>query len=533
MDMGPRDEIRARGFDGASGRLATAPRSTWDRIGPWLALLAVACLLFQAAWRANSQWELGTRGEIGAGYTAYYVRCMLEQGWSVTRGAAVARLSAGDPPHVELQFHHPALYWWYHGAWAQFAGASPLALRAAHALLIAPAALFLYALARRFLAPIGAGAAALLFAAIPLVGYWAPMVNQDGAVLTALLGALLAFQRWREHASTARLAVFLAAVAWAANLDWLGYACVPVCALWTLGDGGFRAARRALAAALFVELGCIALFALHARLALGAWADVGHELARIAMMPDGPDIFGALGTPGPTSIATPQHLGLAEIARIVGTLGLREFDPLLLCGALLGAVALWRRRGARRALVPLAALASAGLWNVALFPQHAAYHEFWLLASAPAVALALGALFDVLFTARGPRVAALACAGVAALAAHGIGDTLARVEERRTTSFEPLAALLDAQFGASDLVCMPIAVPQILPLTRCQLRFDCRTPEQLRIEAQREPRPAGRFVYVLARPAEENEWTRRLAAQHPLHANDGLHWFELDPAGAW
>src|SRR5262249_26245475 len=119
------------------------------------------------------------------------------------------------------------------------------------------------------------------------------------------------------------------------------------------------------------------------------------------------------------------------------------------------------------------------------------------------------------------------------LAYRGVDDTLRRIEERSTTTFEPLAALLDEHFGPTDLVCTSIAVPQILPTTRCRMRFDCRTAAQLRVEADRMPRPSGRFVYLLARPASEAAWTQQLAERYPSKKVGSLSWIEIDPAGTW
>ncbi len=356
--------------------MAAEPASTARdrRLGAGLFAAAVLVFLAGGLVGIDDPWEDGFRGANGGFYHGNAVRHWLRLGLGYVNGGAVLGALPGDRPHVFFYLNHPPTYpLLLYPAAAAF-GCTERTLRLAALALALPAVILLGAVVRRLTGPVGGGAAALAFAASPLGHYYGPMVNVDGAVVSATLAAVLLQLRRLERPSRSADAAVFAACLFAALIDWGGLWTAPTVAAVGLAMGrGLKGSLRDLFAYGLATALALAAFVLHAGVVTGEGAagflrrfsETAAELRAAA--PSGPEVLAAAG----------------RQAFLCGA-----FLPL----AVVGAVRLFRSGGdGKRSAAASLALLLPGVLHAVAHPKGFVVHEFWFYEGLPGVAALAGA----------------------------------------------------------------------------------------------------------------------------------------------
>lgn len=417
---------------GRMSTVADSVRSEWQ--GRWLLLLAVAMAAAAGLRGIADPWELGIRGSPSL-YADAFVHGFLTEGFRALHFAPAYVFGTEDGNAILWYWHHPPLYYLYLAGVAELIGHHTWSLRLAQLLLFLPAVPLLYALVRHVACPAAAGVTALLFAAMPLVGYFGPMVLPDGAVLAFGLAASWAFVR---HLADPRhsLVPVLATYFVATQLDFSGHLYGIAFFLLALGSQDQRRARRALGLLLLVSLASLALVVVQYGTLFGGPGGFLREF-RAA-------VASSQGMPAPGEIA----------AAIGGWMDIWIGWPhvaLALAGIGVGCMRGTQRPGAARSLLCGAALAAPGLLHVITLLPHAVRHDYWPLVGAGGITVLMAPLvgFAVDLVARRPlRHRACGCALLLACAAaivHGVDVTHDTIEacrvDARLRESEPLIEL--------------------------------------------------------------------------------------------
>jgi len=408
-------------------------------------LLVAALALFtaSAAVDVGAPWEGGFRGANGGFYHGNFVKHWVKYGLDYTRGGCVLKSVPVEPPRVIYDFHHASTYPLCLLPTVSLLGFSERSLRIGAWLLAIPAIVFLWLIARRLSDPIIAGVAAFLFAATPMAGYFGPMVNADGAVLTLSLVTVWCWLREREHPTAGRRTATFLGVYATALMDWAGYWTGPTLALLALlgpnkKADSFRVLR--LAPAAFLAL---ATFGLHTGWILneGVWSlDVPKKFVHEML-----HLVNAVAADAPS---------YAVVAKTMWRFAATWFSLRLLLMAAAAAVP----RLVPASLNPLKATGVAlilpGVLHAVAFPRNLVIHDFWIIHALPGLCvLAAASLTAVLRTRLGPRVGGPALAAMLGLLAwNGVGRTLDAVAENRTTAHVNNARLIREAVGPADVV---------------------------------------------------------------------------------
>lgn len=312
---------------------------------------------------------------VAASYTDAFVRAYLHFGILEMRGVPGFLLPGENGMTVLYNWHHPPLYGWYITCAAQLLGHEPWVLRAAHLLLWVPSIGILYGWVRANVGPMEAGAAALLFVGLPMVGYFGPMVLPEGAVTSAGLSTLWLFHRHLQAPRPTRLAAAAVAYFLTCQLDFTGSfwgVGAFVMAVWLRRDPvGLRA------------VGCLFLVSV---------LSFGGVVFYYGMALDGPgrmlkDIATiAVGASGKHSPVDAQDV----VRSMVAWRDLWVGWPYLLL-AVVGAVLAITKR-CWTVLVMATAVLAVGAASCLAFPRHAVIHEFWPLQAMAGLALAAAAV---------------------------------------------------------------------------------------------------------------------------------------------
>ncbi|MGE3351824.1 MAG: glycosyltransferase family 39 protein [Planctomycetota bacterium] len=415
-----------------------------SRLGRALLAAALLLALLGALNGIAAPWENGLRGENAAVYEDAFVRSHLRHGFGVTHGAPAFAYTADGVVHCSWHWHHPPLYPLYLTAWAFVFGQHEWVLRLAQLVAFLPGIAALYDLLRRALRPTLAGAAALLFATAPLIGYFGPMVVHDGAVLSLGLCTAAMFWRWVEAPSRGRFAAVAALFFVTTQLDFLGQFWGVALFLMALAAPARARAVRAVLLLLPVSLGSLLLTVLHYGTFLG-----------------GPLAFvrGMLAVTGQSHDRSPSWDELADATGLMMT-GYGAWPCWALAGLGL-AIAVARRAPAQRRALWFGrtlwfglALAVPGVASSLFSLRHYVDHVFWSMAAMAGVAVLAAIPFATAVEwlqtgARRLRLpAALLLAATAGAVAHGTVTVHALVARFATTDASFPAMVADA----SDLV---------------------------------------------------------------------------------
>lgn len=334
-------------------------------------LLVIACLLMScSAFRHfGATWSADPRGSVPQQYSSVWVENQLQHGWAATKGVpvsiAVAEPSLGTT-RLFYNWHHPPAHTLWLSAAAAWLGPREWVLRLAHLVLFLPALVALFLLLRPYRVPHLPGVATLLFATTPLVGFFGPMVVQDGEVLSLGLWTVWAFQRDLMVGSLRSWAVVAVLFFCTCSFDIPGYLWGPTLLLvgWLA-----PAQRRALGSVFglfLVSLAALALLLWHYGLVLGGPMGFVREA------------MGAAVAEGRTCDFVARRSAWTYWVEDLGwhyaSFGVAGF-------AVLGLILAGRPSG--RPLRPAAGMGAAlclpGILNCLLFPAHALEHAFWPL----------------------------------------------------------------------------------------------------------------------------------------------------------
>jgi hypothetical protein len=411
-----------------------------------IALLLAAIGLFTAlaSIDVDGPWEGGFRGANGGFYHGNFVKHWMKYGIDYTRGGCVLKSVPVDPPRVIYDFHHAPTYPLCLLPTVSLLGLSERSLRIAAFLLAVPALVFLWLCARRLSDPTTAGVASFLFAASPMAGFFGPMVNADGGVLTLSLFTVWCWLRERENPTLARRTATFFGIFATALMDWAGYWTGPALALLALlGPNRKADFLRVLRLAPAAVLALVA-FGIHTGWILngGAWTlDIPklfvHEMIHLVN-----------AGPRPTRRRTSSSRRRCGDSPSPGSaFGSFSWPPRPSCRAS------HRRRSGRCALYGIALLLP-GLLHAVAFPRNLVIHDFWILHALPGLSLlAAVALTAVLRTRLGVPAGGAALAVMLGLMGwNGAERTIDAIAENRTITHVKNARLIRETIGPADTV---------------------------------------------------------------------------------
>ncbi|HYC77271.1 MAG TPA: hypothetical protein VEI02_06555, partial [Planctomycetota bacterium] len=495
----------------ASSTANSSERAAADgaRAGAALCVAALILAGVSGARLLDGPWEDGFRGINGGGYYGAFALRHLEFGFAATGGANVQHvLRASDPPHFNLNFHHPPAYAWSLAAAGAVFGAEERVFRAT------ALAWFVFALfaLRRCVAdaagPLAGGAAALFWAATRAGAEYGPAVSAETATVAAGATALVLLERGVALRSRARVAASAAVFAVACALDWPGYWFGPAAFARLAPRLRDPAARRALGAWVAAALASAALFVLHAK-AVGG----GFELRDL------------LGTAASTQRS---RIGAAPWSAVVfGHLRALVGDPALIAAGvgLATATHLALRGDAffRRALPTALALLLPGLLHVLAFRGHAALHDFWFTPGMGGVAACAALLAPAVVRLRlrpaadgrpaGGRRALAVAAAALVVALVAAPARLRELDRLKTSKHRDGAAALAPFFAPEDVILTDadwtVAAYYLKPLLITHVRSAADFDGVVADLVARGARPE-RFTFIAAEPALDPTLRARL-----------------------
>lgn len=464
-----------------------------------LGLVALALLAATAAglhdW--GWPWDGSLRGQIVANYSHRFLQEHVSLGLGTTRGACISQVDPLTPEAPYYYGNHPATCTLLLLPFAALFGDGEDTLRVAATLIWLPAVLALWRIARRWCAAPGPGAAALLFATLPMNALWGPSPHVHCAVVSGLLLAALAFVRQLEQPGRGRALVLALAVLFACLTDWPGMFALPM--LFGLALA-WPEPRRAFLLALRVAPCALAAFAaIHAHT---LWYTRGALDAQGWWL----DLFQGTHLIEPTWTAwVAAHAAYARDGLGVG---------VLVLAVLGGALAQGEGDAGRRRIVAAGALMLPGLLNLLIFRRHAIVHPFWGMYGTAGLALLAAAPLGALWEAARGRVAAVALlVSVLVLAVVGLGRSFDGMTAARTTDYRELGAVLDERYGRGDLVVASVDLRPADVYTRALLVAPVTAPAAVEALLRRYAPPAfaGRLGFVLPAQDERSPLAEQLA----------------------
>ena len=343
------------------------------------AMLAAALFLLHRGTKPTTEGEfrLGFAGHNAARY-ALAGRNYERNGFAATRFAP--DLTPGEPTEGErhLYLHHPPLAPWLVGASFKLAGESEEAASRPFLWCSALATVLLFFVARHVAGGAAGGVAALLFAVVPMTGFYGAHVDPQGPPTTAaILACVLLFLRYRETGGGGRLTLLLAALAGSLLTDW------PVAILACLMPLAGR------------------LFPVGHRLRLWPAAGVavaffGLFLGWIVALGRSPtdELLRSVDSRSFQMLEVSREVLMAELAATGRAFVTLFTAPLLILAGLV--VVPWLRAGVRRGAfgASLLLLGATGALHVLMFPGGALIHDYWTYLLLPPVVVAASAVVE-------------------------------------------------------------------------------------------------------------------------------------------
>lgn len=492
------------------------------RLGGLLLVAALCVVVSAALHNVTAPWERGMRGIGGAQFSDGAVTHTLRYGLTHTLGMPAFLTEVDGELVREVNWHHPPGYWLYLSGAAWLFGHERWVLRCAHLLLVLPGVVGLWLLVRRAVGATTAGVATLLFVAAPMVGYFMPMVLQDGATLSFGLCTIAAFARHLERRTWGSWMLVAVTFFVACSIDHPGH-------LWGLAmfalacsetRGRRLSAMCSVLSFLPVSIAAFALMAWHYGMLFedGAVGFVRELLS--AMVAD-------------------KHQGEITSARVAGALH-DEFVthgnwPIWATGLLGVVLALLVRSSAARALLRLGVvLVVPGLFVWSTQFRHALDHVFWGLPGygAPGVCTAAVAVVGWRCWSAGRRAAgASLLAVVASVFGHGVIWTHVLVERFECIDNGTGALLTRAQPGycgcSRGLTSAPRTTQAFFGGTH--FFFEIGTPQQVDIALAlgRRANVQGDVVFVVDPADVHSDLTRHLDGMAERRVVEGIWVYRL------
>jgi 4-amino-4-deoxy-L-arabinose transferase-like glycosyltransferase len=445
-----------------------------------VAVVAGCGLRLRGVGRPWDDLHLGWGGAFYSTVASNY----LARGFWGCRTLPVVRGDRNGRPVYYLH-HPPGLGWMLAGCFRAF-GRSEAVATAVPVTASVASILILYGLGRRVWGRSGGALGALWMALAPAGAYYGAHVDPQGAVaLCVLLAGFYAGWRWIESGRRSALYATCALLVAALWVGWVGVYLVPMVCLLdraARGRGVWRRCRPLLltGGAVFVTLAAVYIVS-------GAW--VGAERLHgggLLQSLGGRSVVGEADERAP-SLA----VWLASLRRHVRDV----YTAPLLLAALAGVFVCLRRRfrdTVRQA--GIAALFLPGVAHLAVFPNGAYHHDYWLVFLLPGVAVsAAGSMVAIGRAAgrRGRMALVLLIAGVAACCLSSVQH----LHARESFAFATLGSAIAASAPRDAAVLTSAAEePQVSYYAGRPVRGEIRDSEAFRNALA--GMTAGRAVFV-------------------------------------
>lgn len=333
------------------------------RLGGILLAVAFALGLAAGLHDVTGPWESGLRGA-GAFYTDSFVEAFLARGICQMHGIPGFLVQGPNGATVLHDWHHPPIYWLYLTLVASVLGNEPAVLRLGHLLLWLPSIGILFVLVRCIAGSLVAGCTSVLHVAVPMTGYFGPMLLPEGAATTAGLATLWLLHRHLERPSLGRLLVTCAAYFVTTQFDFISHLWGIAALILTMDSCWSWRSIKAVLALLCVSILSACLNAVHYGFLFGGPLQFLQELMRIASNASAAALpIENLDATAAIEAWAWQWIGMPHLVLAVVGLG----------------VAWSWSATSRRAIVLAAACGSAGVAACVLTPHHAVLHAFWPL----------------------------------------------------------------------------------------------------------------------------------------------------------
>ena len=241
------------------------------RVAFFVVVLHLTCLLLL---EVDRPWT-GHRDFNGAVWSIA-ARVHVRSGLAETRGVPAYFLGIPPIPAEAFYIHHPFLFpLMVSGSFAVF-GEHEWAARAVPIVCSLATLMLLWTLVKRMIGERAATLTALVFACMPMEGFFGRMVNPEPCALMWMLAGLLCLDLWRSSRRAGWVAAAVLVFVLAMATSWHAYLLTGLVATFML-FGHDRAARNVGLLLLGVCAASAGAFLLHARVARAdAWQDMFH-----------------------------------------------------------------------------------------------------------------------------------------------------------------------------------------------------------------------------------------------------------------